>query len=66
MKKRVVWIVEANYQAGGRLALYRPDRWHPTVGIGLTRVDAERAVRDWRARNPDDLFRVQRYVRSRP
>ncbi len=57
MTRHWVWIVEGNFDPKRRLR-----GWHPTVGIGLTKQDAQRAAQDWRARNPDDSFRVRRYV----
>jgi hypothetical protein len=39
-------------------------RWEPTVGARLTRADARDECAVWRQRNPDDYFRVRRYVRA--
>ena len=56
MKKRKgVWVVE------GRYTLPYAD-YHPTVGVALTQADGKRVLRDWRQRNPDDRFRLVRYV----
>ena len=56
-KKLSVWIVEASWDQ------YLPKpAWHPTVGIALTRKDARKALTEWRQRNPDDRFRLRRYV----
>jgi len=53
MSRRCVWIVEASYDGGA---------WHPTVGVRLTRRDARVELAAWRRRNPDDRFRLRRYV----
>ena len=56
MAKRL-WVVE-HYWEHGKL-------WSPTVGVKLTRDEAECELRDWRAANPDDKFRVTPYVAAK-
>lgn len=58
MPNRYVWIVEGNYEVGGRMT-----GWHPTVGIGLTKADASQRLEEWKKRNPDEWFRIVRYSR---
>lgn len=56
-RRRYVWIVELLYED--------QSEWHPTVGARLARIDARRELQDWRRRNPDDRFRLVRYVATR-
>jgi hypothetical protein len=37
------------------------DKWYPTVGCGLNRDDGRHQLSIWRAKNPDDRFRLTRY-----
>lgn len=57
MKFACVWVVEMWNDAPRR------DRWEPTVGTGLTRDDARCELRGFRRNNPNDRFRLRRYVR---
>ena len=59
---RKVWVVEVRYWH--REGLSPP--WHPTVGVGLTRMDGRRVLSDWKRRNPDDSFRLVPYTAPRP
>lgn len=49
-----VWVVEI--KCGGR--------WLPCASACLTRRDARREKTDWQYQNPDDKFRVKKYVPS--
>lgn len=64
MTRRSVWIVEGWYRnQRGQRGL---ESWHPTVGIGFRRVDGLKELRRWKARNPDDRFRLVAYQRVKP
>ena len=52
MNKQYLWVIEIKDQRG----------WLPTVGCGLTRFDARRSKREWEASNPDDKFRIKKYI----
>ena len=49
-----MWVVEWLLQNG----------WQPTVGAKTTRDDGRRELQDWQLRNPDDRFRLVKYVSS--
>lgn len=49
-----VWIVEGSWDGGP---------WQPTVGVALTKEDARLVLTQWKGHNPDDRFRVVKYVR---
>jgi hypothetical protein len=53
-ERRRVWIVEANF-------INSTAGWHPTVGIGLSRMEGRQRLREWRRQNPYDRFRVRKY-----
>lgn len=55
-KAVVVWVVEMWND--------ERERWEPTVGTGLIKSEAYRERRQWRANNPNDKYRVSRYVRE--
>lgn len=40
------------------------DKWHPTVGVRLTREDGRDELTCWRRRNADDKFRLVKYERA--
>jgi hypothetical protein len=50
-----IWLVE-HWDAG---------RWWPTVGIALDHPAGRAELADWKAKNPDDRFRLVRYRRIR-
>jgi hypothetical protein len=53
--KKYLWIVE----------MREDGKWFPTVGVGLTRADAMREMKDyWRENNRHDSFRVRKYTRD--
>ena len=52
-----IWIVEMRVNED-------PERWAPTVGVGLTRHAARIECDTWRQDNPADKFRVREYVRQ--
>ena len=52
-----VWIVEILWE--------NLNKWHATVGIGLSRDDGRQKLRDWQGRNPTDRFRLTRYDRRK-
>jgi hypothetical protein len=56
MKMQHVWVVE----------IFDPDgKWRPTIGCGLTRKHARNIMYFvWQTLNPDDKFRVTKYVRE--
>lgn len=54
MSTPYVWIIE----------MQEGCKWSPVVGIGLTRTDACRDLRQWKADCPDDKFRVSKYQRA--
>ena len=53
-----VWIVEMWIDTPGN------ERWDPTVGCALNRDDGRRDLEIWREHNPDDKFRLVKYVRA--
>ena len=38
--------------------------WKPVKGIGITRADCRKEKRVFKFNNPDDKFRVRKYVRA--
>ena len=38
--------------------------WLPTLGCGLTREDGMERMGHWIVRNPEDEFRLRKYVRE--
>ncbi len=48
-----VWIVE----------MENDGLWEPTIGAALSRDNAGLVIADWREMNPDDSFRITKYVR---
>lgn len=50
--RNVVWIVEMRLLAG----------WQPTVGTKLSRDEGRSELRSWQRRNPDDKFRLRKYI----
>lgn len=50
-----LWIVEASWDKGP---------WHPTLGVALTRQDGRAELAGWKQHNPDDQFRLTKYVRE--
>jgi hypothetical protein len=57
MKKNYVWIVE--------MVRFQRARWEPTVGVALTKADAQTQRKQW-AINSDDKFRVRLYTAVKP
>ena len=55
-----LWVVEIKFtdSLGGLKG------WHATVGAKLSRADAIKERARWHKGNPDDKFRVRRYVRA--
>ena len=53
-----VWIVEMWIDTPGN------ERWDPTVGCALNRDDGRHELEIWREHNPDDKFRLVKYVRA--
>ena len=52
--KNKIWLVEMLHE----------NQWYPTVGAAINREDAREKKAEWKARNPDDKFRITPY-RSR-
>jgi hypothetical protein len=36
--------------------------WEPTVGVAITKKEARDVLKIWKSDNPDDKFRLMRYV----
>ena len=51
-EKERLWVVESDM--GGN--------WSPTVGVALFRDDGRLELASWKSRNPDDKFRLVKYV----
>lgn len=52
-----VWIVEVRFEAA-----YGASRnWEPTVGIALTKLEAEKRKQEWVDMCPDEEFRITKY-----
>ena len=49
-----IWVVEMWNE--------ETQQWKPTVGVGLIRGDGRLAKERWQTRNPDDKFRLTKYV----
>jgi hypothetical protein len=49
-----LWVVE----------MWEKGQWRPTVGASLTRLEAHDDLADWRDQNPNDQFRIRKYVRT--
>lgn len=62
MKRTHVWIVEMWCQQFWHSSFR--GIWVPTVSVGLTHKEAARNKSIWKLHNPDDTFRVRRYVRG--
>ena len=54
---RVLWVVEMRMEHG---------EWEPTVGVGLERAHGWVQLREWKSNNPDDKFRLRRYLPAPP
>lgn len=52
MKTNYVWVIEMRFGKS----------WRPTVGMTLTRKDAEMALDAWQGKCPNDQFRVVKYM----
>jgi hypothetical protein len=51
-----VWVIE----------MLLGDKWEATVGTGISKKDALMFMRaEWKSNNPDDKFRVVKYVREK-
>ncbi len=49
-----LWVVE--------MRAWRRIRWVPTTGVSISREEARDICREWRAANPEDRFRIRKYV----
>jgi len=49
-----IWVVE----------MFDGKEWGPTVGVGLCRADARIKKQAWENGNPDDCFRIRKYLRD--
>ena len=49
-----LWVVEM-FEAGA---------WVPTCGVALTRAMGRIEIKQWRESDPDDEFRLRRYMRE--
>lgn len=55
VKRKVhVWVVEIKHH----------NEWLPCSGVGLTGDKCLEECAEWKKRNPDDKFRVSKYVRE--
>lgn len=52
---QTIWVVEAKWSES------HYDSWGATVGVGLTREDGRKALKEWQQRNPSDFFRLMKY-----
>jgi hypothetical protein len=59
-----VWIVEVTWTDSP--SSYRHKSWHPVAGVGLDREQGRKILADWKARNPNDRFRLRRYDAALP
>lgn len=41
------------------------DPWCPTVGVALSKDIAQRVLKEWKEKNPNDKFRLFKYVRGK-
>ncbi len=53
-RRNHVWIVESQME--------HERRFTPTVGCKLTRAEGREELREWQKRNPDDRFRLTKYI----
>jgi len=49
-----IWVVELFNRVSGR--------WEPCAEARLTKTAAQKAVKNWKANNPTDNFRVRKYT----
>lgn len=47
-----VWIIEMLIE----------DDWQPTTGCNLTLSDARQDRENWKSDNPNDVFRIKKYI----
>ena len=52
--KKYLWVVEMKIDGF----------FEPTVGVGICRYDGREKLQDCKDRNPDDKFRLVKYVRE--
>ena len=52
--KNYIWVVEVQDDVSLK--------FEPTVGVGLTRKDGRDEKWRWETANPDDKFRLKKYV----
>ena len=52
-----IWVVEMNCEDDDR-------GFSPTVGVGIEREQGRLRLHEWKERNPDDKFRLRKYVRE--
>jgi hypothetical protein len=50
----ILWVVE----------MFERGKWLPTVGTSLTKRAGQIELRQWRDDNPDDRYRLVKYVRE--
>ena len=56
MKKKHVWVIEL-------LDFTYPEKgWSPCAACGIDRQQARLIQKQWKERNPDDRFRITKYV----
>jgi len=49
-----IWIVE----------MLIDNSWEPTVGAAITITEARDKCRHWHLMNPEDKFRIRKYIRA--
>jgi hypothetical protein len=54
LKTTHIWVVE----------MRSGNKWLPTVGVCFSIRQARIEKSDWEERNPDDEFRIERYIRE--
>lgn len=60
-KYAYLWVVEIKFSPSlGNVT----KGWNATVGAKLSREDARQEMAKWQKGNPDDKFRIRRYVRA--
>ena len=53
---KTLWVVEMKIDGV----------FEPTVGVGICRYDGREELQDWKEKNPDDTFRLVKYVKDTP
>ena len=49
-----LWVIEINFKDG--------KGWSPTIDSSLSREEARNDMIDWCINNPDDKFRITKYI----